>query len=382
MADELDPAAPAFSSAAPAQSDRSAPPSDAAADAELLTILSGGKPAAKAAVKPAKPRAAAAPEEDDDPEPAAEDPENEDLDDAPAAAAAPVAGEESDDDPAPELAEEPAAEDPDPALDDDDEETRASFTPQQQARFDKAMIKKARRITELKTSEAKHQARVTELEQQLTQARSAPLPAAPTSADDPLADVEDEAKLDARLTEQRKLRRFALRNPNGAVLKDDKGVEHEFSPERIGAILAETEEFIQEHAPARRQLLRDRGVFEAQAVTAFPWLKDKNSQGSIHIDNTLRDIGNKRLRDLPFIKLALADMLVGRNLRMAAAKKAASGPGGKAAGTQPPKAPATPGGAARPGRIPGKSKDASAAAKRLAQSGDDPGNAALRAIIG
>lgn len=378
MANATTPASAPAASPAPIRNDI---PTDAESDAQLLEILNGGAatPAPKPAKRPPPPAEDAA---DDEPEPN-DDPENEDLDDQPetAAAAAALAGAGDFDDETPEEVPAPE-EDADQAAgedDDADEETRAGFTPEQQRRFDKAMQKKARRIAELKASTGALEARVKEYEQALEQARTNPVAKTTPTADDPLADVEDERTLDTRLEEKKNLHRWALRHLNGAIVTDDKGNKTEVSAERVGEILAETEDFIRDHVPARRQYLRERARFERDAVTAFPWMQDKNSQGYLRIEATLRELGDKRLRDIPFIKIALGDMLLGQQLRVRETKPNSGKP---VVGKTAPKAPAAPGGAARPAKISGKVKASSQAVRRLADTGADPGNAALRAIIG
>ncbi len=271
----------------------------------------------------------------------------------------------------------------------EDRKIRARFTPEQQKLFDKAMQKKARAQVALKTTLAEREQALTAAQQELETLRTqSPVTITPT-AENPLANIEDETALDKRIIEARSLRRLALKFPGGTTVKNEAGEDVEVTPERIGEILAETEELIQEHAPKRRAYLHRRAAAEAEAVKEFPWLKNKQSEGYVAVEATLRNAGHLRLRDIPDIKQGLADMYIGRAYRMkqkaeAAAKLAGKGPVAGAAGARgntPPKAPATPAGGTRPGKTAGAAAKASDAHKTLLKTGRDPGNTALMTII-
>ena len=269
----------AAASAQPTAQDPAAAASAVDENSELLQILnSGSAPAA-------------------DPGAAAEDLDGEDLDGesaeekaaaaeiAAAAKAAAAAAKEGDDD-------------PDAALDAEDKLVRAKFTPEQQERFDKAVSKKTRRILELRTELRDEQVAREQAEHELESARANPPAAATATADDPLVDVETEPALDKRLAEARKLRRFALTNPDGTWIDkatgqpvaDPEDPENppaslvRFTKQRLGQILAETEEILQDHGPRRREFLRARTTAEAAAIVEFPWLAKKNSQGSVAVE--------------------------------------------------------------------------------------------------
>lgn len=359
--------------------------------ADLGRII-GGK-ASAAAAKPAKKTAATAADdlekdpdfddEDDDPAPGGASGGGEELSDDEKATLAKAGGEtaelseeekiaaaleaESDG----ELSEEEkaaAAETNENALelDAEDKATRQAFTPEQQKKFDKAVQKKHRKVIEL-------QGQLAERDQALEQLASAPAVAAVPTADNPLADVEDEATLQTAIANSRSLWRWARLHPNGGTLKDAKGGDIEITPERALEIQVQEEELLNQHAPARAQFLKDRGTQEAAAVQAFPWLKNKNSQGSVEIEAMLRR--SPALRTVPGIKLILADHLSHRAVR--SAKKTAP------AGAKPVVqiAPGTPAGRNLPPRVAGAAKQISTALKTVAETGRDPGNAALGALI-
>lgn len=251
-------------------------------------------------------------------------------------------------------------------LDAEDKATRQAFTPEQQKKFDKAVQKKHRKVIEL-------QGQLAERDQALEQLAAAPAVAAIPTADNPLADVEDEATLQTAIANSRSLWRWARLHPNGGTLKDAKGGEIEITPERALEIQVQEEELLNQHAPARAQFLKDRSTQEASAVQAFPWLKNKNSQGSVEIEAMLRR--SPALRTVPGIKLILADHLSHRAVRLA--KKTAT------AGAKPAVqiAPGTPAGRNPPPKVAAGAKQISTALKSVAETGRDPGNAALGALI-
>lgn len=378
-------------------------------DADLLEIIGGGgKPEKR---KSAKAKADADEELDESGDDNAEDAEAEESDDGdpPSPKRSGAASDESeegqgeeddeseqsdDDDDADAAAGD---DDPDAALDDEDKGVRAKFTPEQQAKFDRAVSKKTRRILELKTELREEQEAREAAESRATELEKNPAPAAVVSGDNPLAAIEDEPALDKKLGEARKLRRFALANPDGAFIDQKTGevVEVEdpenppqgvvrFTKKRIGEILAETEETLQEHGPKHRKFLQDRAAAEADAVKTFPFLKNRNSAGYSAVETTLRHA--PVLRSIPGIKHLLADAFVGRMVRLQQqqAQKKGQKSGSSSDLRSPPserKAPPSPGGGARPPKVDAKKKVAGLAGKTLAETGDDPGDAALRAIL-
>lgn len=266
-------------------------------------------------------------------------------------------------------------------LEDEDQAVRAKLPPEMQKKFDRAVANKARRIVEL-------QAELKAAQAALETAQSTPAkPIADPSS--PLAEVADEAQLETKVADARKLRRFALANPDGAFVDPKTGAVLEdvdaddppegavrFSKKRIGEILAETEELIQEHAPRHRQLLQARVAADAEAVRSYPWLKNKGAVGTQAVEATLKQA--PQLRQLPGIRLLLADAFVARAYRqqLAAKAKGKSAPAATAA-----KAPPSPAGTRPPPKTAAAAKRSAGQSEQLARTGDDPGNAALRAIL-
>lgn len=353
---------------------KNAPHSAEPTNAELATLLAGGNPSDNDA-------AADDAEEGEGPEesPDQDDPE---MDDEPADEPDGEDDEESDE----EGVEAEASED-DPAADDDDDDAteqepededkeaakkiRAKFTPEQQKLFDRAQAKKARRIAELRTEAERLKKAVEAKDAELEAARSKTPATSPASnRADPLAAIDDEAALEKRVAEYKELRRWARTHPQGGTIGDQ-----EVTAERAAELLDDADEIITEHAPRHRERLRQRAAGEAEAIKAVPALKDKTSEVAVNVAAKLREWGDLRLRDIPAVKLMLADYVAGRTQRLNAAKPSADKK--KVA----PKAPAAPAGGARPPKVSPGVKATTGASKTLEATGDDPDNAVLRALI-
>jgi hypothetical protein len=330
-----------------------------------------------------------------------DDLDNEDLDaeggdDGQAAAA--QQDEELDDDSAEQgegkkdEGDEPETDDPADALDEEGRKARASFTPAQQRIFDRELAKVKRKDREaretLEQSMQERERELTTLREQLEAAQAA-APAAPVAAtaEQPLAGVDDEAALEQRLDQARALRRWALRHPQGGVILDDKGNEIEISEDRAASMLAESEDILEKHGPKRREFLQARAAAKQQEVTIYPWLKDPKSPGTVLIEGALKR--HPVLRELfPDARLLLADMLVGQAVRQQAqAKNGQKGNGtaaplpAKAAPKTTAKAPASPAGGTRPPKVAAAPKRRQQAEHSLVETGEDPDNAALGALL-
>lgn len=280
------------------------------------------------------------------------------------------------------------------ALDEEGRKARASFTAAQQRIFDREIAKVKRKDREareaLERSNVEREQQLASLQQELETARNA-APTAPLapSPDSPLAGIDDESALEARLAQARAIRRWAVRHPQGGIVTDEKGNEVEVSEDRAAAMLAESEDVIEVHAPKRREFLAARAAATRNEAEFYPWLKDPKSPGSVLIAGALKR--HPVIAELfPDARLILAHALVGQQVtgQRLQQERAAKGtkPGAASPNTIPsrpvaPKAPASPAGGTRPPRVAAAPKRAAAAAARLEETGDDPDNAALGALL-
>jgi hypothetical protein len=281
-----------------------------------------------------------------------------------------------------EADENAGTKDQDEESDEETQSIRKKFTPEQQKLFDKALSKKAKRVIELRSEveQARREAAEAKSERDQLKAGVVPNVVAPT-ADNPLAGVTDEKALETKLQKTKELRRWALTHPKGGTLKSGEE-EFEISEDRVGEIIAETEEVLNHHVPKRREFLRLRSFAESEAAKEYPWFADKASAGRVRIEAMLNQYPVLQ-EVIPDIRPVLADVITmqairAKNRQAAAASKGK--PGVSAANKSVPKAPSVPTGA-RPPKVAGAVKAKTAAHKRLDETGEDPDGSALGALI-
>ncbi len=153
----------------------------------------------------------------------------------------------------------------------------------------------------------------------------------------PKAWNHQEEAIQQQLGHKREVLRWADENPEGATLTDEKGNEASYSPEQVRAIkLSALEDIgdlrgqLREHQTGLGQL---REHWDAEAVKAYPDLKDTNTQLSRDVETMLDKL--PWLREVPDARISLADMLAGRNARL----KRAPAAGAAAATNHAPRGP-------------------------------------------
>jgi hypothetical protein len=299
--------------------------------------------------------------------------------------------------------EEAGAEDDDPAadpkakknktldgkMDERIARARAKFTPELLPVFD-GVINQVR----AETSALKNQlAQVTPELETLRQANEALQQGAAPAIDgsNPLAQIKTETELATHLAQVRKGRTWALKHPKGGTIKVDDGkggvIEQEISEERVGEILAETEEALQVHGPAQQAYLRDRQKWDRVLAAELPAAAKKDSPLRIQIDAALHRY--PWLNQVAEGRMMAADLVIGAAIRAqqrgnagkgtpAAGKPGATAPGARkpAPGNPPP----VPGGQ-RPAKVPAKAKVNQERVKRFEQTGEDEGNGVLTSIL-
>lgn len=164
-----------------------------------------------------------------------------------------------------------------------------------------------------------------------------------------------EQQLNEQLSSKRALLRWAEENPNGATVADTNGGEVNYSAEQVRAIKLSALEDIGDLRgrlrEAEAETQRARQAWDAEALKAYPQLKDPNNPMTRNIDLMIERV--PWLRELPDARLSLADMMAGRAMRQ---RKASGAPAGGAAGSGGGAAPArvvTGGAAAAPARTAG-----------------------------
>lgn len=178
---------------------------------------------------------------------------------------------ESAEDPAEDVAEAEDAESDAEADKDADEESEEDVPREKiQRRIDKltAARKSAEeKATALAAEAEEAKAKVAEYEAQLNEAAR---PVLSPTADNPLADVDTQDALDAKIKSAQEVRRWALRNTDGATVKRPDGTEVYLDADQVKDYLIKSDDVLTLHAPARQQWLAQRQPALEAAKSLFP----------------------------------------------------------------------------------------------------------------
>jgi len=186
-------------------------------------------------------------------------------------------------DPNEDDAEEKDEEKPDPdseEKEDDEESEDEDETPGQekvQKRIDKLTAKRKEaeeKAAALSTDYEQAKARLAELEAQVNESAR---PVLQPTAENPLADVDTDDALDAKIKSAQEVRRWALRNTDGATVKRPDGTEVYVDSDQVKDYLIKADDVLTLHAPARQQWLAQRRPAIAAANSLFPDIFKKGS---------------------------------------------------------------------------------------------------------
>jgi hypothetical protein len=144
------------------------------------------------------------------------------------------------------------------------------------------------------------------------------------------------AELDAKVSAAKKVRSWALQNPDGATVTNPDGTERYVDRSEIAKFVAQTDALLTDHAPARKEYLAQREVILPEAKAAYPDLfKVGSAEHKVLID-TLKQV--PALKRLPGYEMVIGDALLGMKYRMEAhqssqskAAAASKGPDAKSA---------------------------------------------------
>jgi hypothetical protein len=163
---------------------------------------------------------------------------------------------------------------------DEDADTESEDVPREkiQRRIDKltAARKSAEeKATALAAEAEEAKAKVAEYEAQLNEAAR---PVLSPTADNPLADVDTQDALDAKIKSAQEVRRWALRNTDGATVKRPDGTEVYLDSDQVKDYLLKSDDVISIHGPARQQWLAQRQPALEAAKSLFPDIFQKGTQ--------------------------------------------------------------------------------------------------------
>lgn len=165
--------------------------------------------------------------------------------------------------------EEEATEDSE-SSEDEDEAGEAPTQDKIQKRIDKLTAQKkaaAEEAAAVKSQYEEAQKRLEELEAQVNEAAR---PVLQPTAENPLADVDTQEALEAKLKSAQEVRRWALKNSDGATVKRPDGSEVYLDADQVKDYLIKADDVIVTHGPARQQWLAQRQPAVEAAKNLFP----------------------------------------------------------------------------------------------------------------
>jgi hypothetical protein len=189
-----------------------------------------------------------------------------------------------------------------------------------QKRIDKLTAQKRAAAEEAATVKSQYeeaQKRLQELESQVNEASR---PILQPSAENPLADVDTAEALDAKIKSAQEVRRWALRNTDGATVKRPDGTEVYVDADEVKNYLIRADDVLTVHAPARREWLSQRQPAVEAAKNLFPDLFTKGSALNQAFQATVKQA--PELLKLPQVEYWVGLALYGESQLMA--KQAAS----------------------------------------------------------
>ena len=204
--------------------------------------------------------------------------------------------------------------------DGEDDESEAPSPDNVQKRINKLTAQKkaaAEEAASVKSQYEEAQKRLAELESQVNEASR---PILQPSAENPLADVDTAEALDAKIKSAQEVRRWALRNTDGATVRKPDGSEVYVDSDEVKNYLIRADDVLTVHGPARREWLAQRQPAVEAAQNLFPDIFKKGS--------TLNQAYQATVKQAPeLLKLPQVEYWVGLALygeQQLAAKQAAS----------------------------------------------------------
>jgi hypothetical protein len=159
----------------------------------------------------------------------------------------------------------------------EDEEGEAPSPDNVQKRINKLTAQKkaaAEEAASVKSQYEEAQKRLAELESQVNEASR---PILQPTAENPLADVDTAEALDAKIKSAQEVRRWALRNTDGATVRKPDGSEVYVEADEVKNYLIRADDVLTVHGPARREWLAQRQPAVEAARNMFPDIFKKGS---------------------------------------------------------------------------------------------------------
>jgi hypothetical protein len=273
--------------------------------------------------------------------------------------------------------ESETSEDAEDEKSEDEEEEEPVAHEKVQRRIDKLTAQKKEALEKAQSVQAEYEQAKTKLAELEEQVNKSSRPVLTPTADSPLADVDTEEALDEKIKSAQEVRRWALRNTDGATVKKPNGEEVYLDADQVKDYLIKSDDLLTLHAPARKQWLAQRQPAVQAAKNLFPDIFKKGTQMHEAFTATVKQA--PELLKLPMVEYWVGLALYGEQQLVArqnaekskseAAKKVSQKSG------KPP-TPASPVSASKSAK--GSSKDA---ARRLMENGDDASLEAFAASL-
>ena len=180
--------------------------------------------------------------------------------------------DESDESEAEKPAEESEDEDAKEESEDEESEDDDAPVPQEkvQKRIDKLTAQKKEALEKAQTLETEYAQAKTKLAELEAQVNEASRPVLQPSAENPLADVDTQEALEAKIKSAQEVRRWALRNTDGATVKRPDGTEVYVDSDEVKNYLIRADDVLTTYGPARQQWLAQRQPAVEAAKNLFP----------------------------------------------------------------------------------------------------------------
>lgn len=228
-----------------------------------------------------------------------------------------------------------------------------------------------KRIDKLTAQRKTAEERAASLEAELNEVKSkfsAP-PAIAPSAASPLADIETETDLAAKINHIQEAKSWCITHLDGGEIGDGKGGSQWLDGNAVKAILANAELMLSRHVPERKEFIANKRTFDAEASREYPALFKEGTEPNKTYKQWLTVF--PECRRYPDIALIIGDALVGQKIRFDRAKAR----NGKVPTATHPLAPPAP--AASP-RVP---QTRSPSGQQLAEAFAADPNAALNSFV-
>ena len=134
------------------------------------------------------------------------------------------------------------------------------------------------------------------------------------TADDPLAHIDSLEELDTSIATAKRVRAWAHANPDGGTIRNADGSERYIDRAEVLQWLASTDALLTDHAPSRKEYLRERAQILPVAREVYPELFKSGSPAQKMLVDTLKAVPS--LKRLAGYEMVIGDAIVGMSLRL------------------------------------------------------------------